>query len=93
MATTPGNSDDNPALRAAVLTAINSLQTASLIPSPMTTEMLVGAVMAANATCAAHTYEQVKMELTHVIQAGPVATTGQSTTRMGYTQAALQALS
>ena len=46
----------NPVLNAAMLTSINALQTATLIPSPMTKDALIGAIMAANATVATHSY-------------------------------------
>lgn len=81
----------NPVLNAAILTSINTLQTATLIASPMTKDALIGAIMAANATCAAHTYEEVEAEMNHILQEMPI-TVGPYT-RPGYTQAALQALS
>ena len=81
----------NPVLNAAMLTSINSLQAASFIPSPMTKEALIGAIMAANATCAAHTYGQVEAEMNHILTDLPV--TSGPYTKPGYTQAALQGLS
>lgn len=80
-----------PALNAAILTSINSLQAASFIPSPMAKEALIGAIMAANATCAAHTYGQVEMELSHILLDRPVVVGPY--TRRGYLQADLNALS
>jgi hypothetical protein len=81
----------NPVLNAAMLVGINTLQTAALIPSPMTKEALIGAIMAANATCATHTYEQVEAEMNHILMETPVVSGVY--TKPGYTQAALQALS
>jgi len=81
----------NPALNAAILTSINSLQAASFIPSPMTKEALIGAIMAANATCAAHTYGQVECEMVHILIEQPVVSGPYI--KPGYTQAALQGLS
>jgi hypothetical protein len=81
----------DPVLNAAILVSINALQTATLIPSPMTKDALIGAIMAANATVAAHTYEQVAAEMNHILPETPV-TLGVYT-RPGYTQAALEALS
>lgn len=80
----------NPALNAAILTSINSLQAASFIPSPMTKEALIGAIQAANATCAAHTYGQVSNELDHMIAERPVISGPY--VKPGYLQADLQAL-
>lgn len=81
----------NPALNAAILTAINTLQTATLIPNPTIKEHLVGALMQVNATVGAHSRGQVRKELEHIIAetsvvSGPYV-------RKGYTQAALEALS
>lgn len=81
----------DPTLNAAILTSINALQAASFIPSPMTKEALIGAIMAANATCAAHTYGQVENEMHHILLTQPVISGPY--VKPGYTQAALQALS
>jgi hypothetical protein len=81
----------NPVLNAAILVSINTLQTATLIPSPMAKDALIGAIMAANATVGAHTYEQVAAEMNHILMEIPVASGPY--TKPGYTQAALQGLS
>jgi len=80
-----------PALNAAMLTSINTLQTAALIPSPCPQDAIIGAMMLANATVAAHTWDQVRKELDHLlvhtfVVSGPYV-------KKGYTQAALHGLS
>jgi len=81
----------DPALNAAILTAINTLQAASLIPSPMTKDALIGAIQAANATCAAVPLGAIECEMNHILQERPVASGVY--TKPGYLQATLQGLS
>jgi len=81
----------DPAINAAILTSINALQVATLIPDPMSKWALIGAIQAANATCAARSYETIECELNHIIQETPIIVGGR--TVPGYTQAALEALS
>lgn len=81
----------DPALNAAILTSINALQTAALLPSPTTKEALIGAIQIANAACAAATWGQIECELNHIILESPVVSGPYI--KPGYTQAALQALS
>ena len=83
----------NPALNAAILTSINTLQAAGLVNSPCIKWALIGGIQLANATCAAATYEEIDAELNHIIQERPVAAGVQQTPRPGYLQADLHALS
>lgn len=83
----------DPALNAAILTSINTLQAAALIPSPCVKWALIGAIQCANATCAAATYEAIECELNHIIQERSVSVGVGQTPRPGYLQADLFALS
>lgn len=81
----------DPALNAAILTAINTLQTATLINTPCAKWALIGAIQVANATCGAASYDAIECELNHIIQETSIYLGGR--TVPGYTQAAIEALS
>jgi hypothetical protein len=81
----------DPAINAAILTSINALQVATLLPDPCSKWALIGAIQVANAACGARSYETIEAELNHIIQEAPVIIGGR--TVPGYTQAALEALS
>jgi hypothetical protein len=81
----------DPALNAAILTAINALEAAALIPSPTSTEALVGGVMMANSTCLNAGADACRAELELIIR--PTPQVFGKYTRPGYTQAALTGLS
>jgi hypothetical protein len=80
-----------PALNAAILTSINTLQAAGLIPSPCSKHALLGALQVANATVALHSLDQVEAEMNHILMERPIVVG----TRVvpGYLQADLHALS
>lgn len=81
----------DPALNAAIIASINSIQAGVGASDPITKESLIGLMMNNNATVRAFPYGQVENELEHIIKAIP--------TKVGpyivdaYTQAALYALS
>jgi len=81
----------DPVLNAAILTGINTLQAAGLIPSPTTKEALIGGILLANATCAARGWGAVECEMNHILQETPVVSG--IYVKPGYAQAALNALS
>jgi len=83
----------DPALNAAVLTAANTLQTATLIPATITLRALAGACQMANATCATVSLEAVINELLHILAPHPIVIANNKHTEWGYTQAEVHAFS
>jgi hypothetical protein len=83
----------DPALNAAILAGINTMQGLGTIPSPCTKIALIGGLMCNNATCRASTEEQIASELGHIILERPVAVGVAMTPQPGYLQADLHALS
>jgi len=81
----------DPALNAAILAGINTLQAAGNITSPMTRESLIGSLQGINATCRAFSAFRIRAELRHIIRDQPILVGVR--TRRGYLQADLHALS
>jgi len=81
----------DPALNAAILVGINTLQTATFVTAPMTKDALIGALQSCNATCAAARWRDIDVELRHIIRTQPI-TVGLFT-RRGFLQADVHALS
>jgi hypothetical protein len=85
----------NPALNAAILTAIDALQAESNIPATISLKALAGACQSVNATCLANSLGAIECELEHIIKPHPIAIVGAppGTVEYGYSQAELEALS
>ena len=80
----------DPGLNAAILVAIEALDTATLLTDPTTKEALIGAIQLADADCAAATHGAIECEMNHILQEQPVESGPY--TKPGYVLADLQAL-
>lgn len=80
------------ALRAAIITACNDLQSESNIPaSGITLTALAGSCQGINTVCNAHPLKAIENELQHILAPHPLKLTNDPYVQWGYTQAEVHA--